>query len=72
MKITKLEIIIAIFFSVIMPFEAVSLPLIYSQSSIVTQGILMVVDFTICILLIMFLKSYIEKRLEKRSITISW
>jgi len=72
MKITKFDIIIAIIFSVIMPFEAVSLPLIYSQSSIVTQSILMVLDFTICILLVMFLKSYVEKCLEKKSITISW
>jgi hypothetical protein len=67
MKITKVEILLAILLGIVMPIEAVALPLIYMESDVMAQGQLMLIDFIFCALLVTFLVKKITKNLNNKS-----
>lgn len=71
MKITKVEILLAILLGVIIPIEAVALPLIYMESDVMAQGQLMLIDFIVCAVLVTFLVKKITKNMNNKSY-VSW
>ena len=67
MKVTKVEILLAILLGVIIPIEAVALPLIYMESDVMAQGRLMLIDFIVCAVLVTFLVKKITKNMNNKS-----